>query len=66
MTVVLEHRDGKTEIVSFIYDEFPPPRVRVRRVAGVDRHSEAIYEERLFHRDRWLRTNTPVYVEQET
>lgn len=59
MTVVLKYTSGKTEIVSFDYGELYPQRMRVRQHVGGQK-----YEETLFYRERWLRSRTPVYIEE--
>lgn len=64
MTVVLEYRSGKTEIVSFRLNGSYPARVRLRRVIEETRRQDPVYESRVFYRDRWLRTGNPVYIEE--
>jgi hypothetical protein len=66
MTVVLEYRSGKTEIVTFVSDDAYPARIRIQRIVIDDRKNEPGCEQRLFYRERWLRTGAPVYVEAES
>lgn len=54
MTVVLEYRSGKVEIVGFNDNGGYPMRLRIRRPN----------DQRVFARSRWLRTGNPVYVEE--
>jgi len=65
MTVVLEYRSGRVEIVSFLYEGDYPLRVRLRRVVGVERNGDPRYEPQVFRHVRSLAHGKPVYVEQE-
>lgn len=56
MTVVLEYRSGKVEIVSFLNDGDYPQRVRIRRPPSA---------EKMFRWQRLLRRGKPVYVEED-
>lgn len=64
MRIVIEYRDGKTEIIRFECEDPYPQTVSIRRVVGANA-GEPEYEERVFHRDRWLRGGRPVYTEDE-
>jgi hypothetical protein len=63
MTIVLEYRSGRVEIVSFQYDDSYPNGIRLRRPAGKDENDQVRYGEMLFLLQRWMRHGKPVYVE---